>query len=393
MLFTIYKEHLLKLFKLALFIIADKKAANSIVNTNIFLKVEKEKIILIATDLEVELIIEDPLLSVNIPGAIVVPFRKISEICRAMSIDINLKIATSDIEKLKLTIQSPQGFFSVNYLLPEVFPILNPKEFITSFSIKVSLLQEMISKVAFAMGDDENRHFLNGLLLHFTNDLFISVAADGHRLMVLEIAKEVYVDYDDQEVEVVKNLEGDLKVLIPRKSVFDLLKILNEIHNVNELIKFSIGKFHFKVHLDNIYGIQSINYTSKVLNAEFPPYKRLIPINLPNHLVVDRQQLKSSCLKAAALLGDRSQGIKFQFKFKELMVIASNEEGDVIEDRIPAELIGQELAIFFNLKYLLDFLSNMNTEHVIFKFESAASGVLVQDSKLHSYYILMPMQV
>lgn len=384
MLFNISKEHLLKLFKLALFIILDKKAVNNIVGSNVLLKVEQNKITLIATDLDVELIIEEPLFSIEFPGSIVVPFRKISEICRAMTTDIALKIATTGIDqtdKMKLTIESEQGFFSVNYLLPEVFPILNPKEFVSSFSIKAHFLQEIISKVAFAMGDDESRHFLNGLLLHFSNASITSVATDGHRLMIFESRRTLDVDKES-----ITNLDEDLKILIPRKSIFDILKIINEVHS-NDFIKISIGKFHFRIHIDNI------TYTSKLLNAEFPPYKRLIPTNLFNEFFIVREHLKSSCLRAAALLGDRSQGIKLHFKSDELVITGSNEQGDVIKDSIRAKLQGKELAIFFNLKYLLDFVSNSNVDTIIFKFENAISGVLLQDSDLHSYYILMPMQV
>ncbi len=380
MLFTISKEHLLKLFKLALFVIVDKKAVNNIVGSHVLLSVDQKKITLIATDLDVELIIEEGLSSVESPGAVVVPFRKISEICRAMTANIALKIATSDeLDQLKLTIQSQQGFFSINYLLPEVFPVLTEKEFASNFSIKASFLQEIISKVAFAMGDDESRHFLNGLLLHFTNDNIASVAADGHRLMIWEVKLL-------KNEELIKNLQDNLKILIPRKSIFDILKIIADI-NGNEFINLSVGKFHFRINIDQL------TYTSKLLNVEFPPYKRLIPINTINELTVNREQLKSCCLRAAALLGDKSQGIKLHFKADQLIITGNNEQGDVVEDSIVAHLTGKELAIFFNLKYLLDFLSNSHVDNIIFKFENATTGVLLQDNQLHSSYILMPMQI
>ena len=379
MLFTISKEHLLKLFKLALFVIVDKKAINNIVGSHVLLSVAQKKITLIATDLEIELIIEEELSSIESPGSIVVPFRKISEICRAMTADIALKIAISELDQLKLTIQSQQGFFSINYLLPEVFPVLTEKEFTSNFLIKAGFLQEIISKVAFAMGDDESRHFLNGLLLHFSNENIASVAADGHRLMIWEVTLP-------QKEELIKNLQDNLKILIPRKSIFDILKIIADIHE-NEFINLSVGKFHFRIN------IGKLTYTSKLLNVEFPPYKRLIPVNAVNELTVGREELKSCCLRAAALLGDKSQGIKLHFKNDQLIITGSNEQGDVVEDSIVAHLEGKELAIFFNLKYLLDFLSNSNVDNIIFKFENATTGVLLQDNQLHSSYILMPMQI
>ena len=379
MLFSVKKDFFLRLFKIASFVAIEKKSGISVVGSHVLLSVKHKSISLAATDLDVELIVEESLDSIDVPGSAVVPFRKISEICRAMTEDVVLNISTGLTPSVKLNIESNQGFFSINYLQPDVFPLLGSKMFNIDFSVKIKFLQDLISKVAFAMGDDDGRHFLNGVFLHFSKEEIVSVAADGHRLMVWEAPKDVYNG-------VVVDLKKSVKILIPRKSVFDILKVIAEVPG-EFFAKLSVGDHHFRIVINNI------TYTSKLLTVVFPPFKKLIPANVHNVLTINREQLKSCFLRAVALLGDKSQGVKLSFSASGLQITAKNEQDDLVQESLAAHYVGNDLDVCFNIKYLLDFLSNVNTEVVLFKVENANSGALIHEASLQSSYVLMPMQI
>ena len=219
MLFSVTKECFLRLFKLASFIAIEKKSGVNVVGSHVLISTKDNSITLTATDMDVELIVEEPLDSIGLPGSVVVPFRKIAEICRAMTENVVLKISAKPASSLKLNIESLQGFFAINYLQPDVFPVLSHKIFNTDFTVQIKFLQNLISKVAFAMGDEDSRHFLNGVFLHFSPEEVVSVAADGHRLMVFN----AFVGSNN---DAVLSLKSSVKILIPRKSVFDILKII-----------------------------------------------------------------------------------------------------------------------------------------------------------------------
>lgn len=379
MLFSVTKECFLRLFKLASLVAIEKKAGVNVVGSHVLLTAASHKLTLTATDLDVELIVEEPFDSLTTPGSLVVPFRKISEICRAMTENVVLNVTSSPAPACKLNIESLQGFFSMSCLSPDVFPVLSHKIFDVEFSIEMKFLQELISKVAFAMGDDDGRHFLNGVFLHFSADEIVSVAADGHRLMVWQALNA-------ENNKAIADLKVPVKILIPRKSVFDILKIMSDVA-LDLWAKISVGENHFRIVVNNI------TYTSKLLTATFPPFKKLIPQNTSKVLTVNREQLKSCLSRVLALLGDKSQGVKLGFSDNTLTITGKNEQNDLATENVPAVFDGPTVEICFNIKYLLDFLSNIQSDLVIFKVENATSGALIQDPALVGSYVLMPMQI
>lgn len=381
MIFSINKEQFLKICRLAAIVAAEKKIGTNICSSHVLWSVKDHALRVVATDLDLELIVQEFLPVVEQEGSAVVPFRKIGEICRAMTENVELRVFVSQEAVAKLNIESTQGFFSISIINYQEFPVLSEKAFHSSFFIDMKVLQELINKTAFAMGEDDNRQFLNGVFLHFSPQEILSVATDGHRLVVWEATK------DPAEIqEYITDLTTEIKILLPRKSVFDLVKIFGETVE-HKKAKVSLGENHIRIAFNNII------FTSKLLSAKFPAYQRLIPIKLQNQLIASREQLKSSFLRAVALLGDRSKGVKLIFGKDQLQITARNDSDDLVQENLSVHYDGPPITIGFNVKYLLDFLSSIDGEKVLLKIESATKGALIQDLALKSSYVLMPMQI
>jgi DNA polymerase III subunit beta len=374
--FLVKRDFLGRMFKFAYFVSAEKKIGSVLVGTHVLLIAKQQKLALVATDLDEELIIEEVLETIEEEGSAVIPFRKISEICRAMTDNVDL-LVRSDID-YKLHIESKYGFFSISYRDPKEFPLLNQKMFYASFEVKTAFLRELISKTCFSIGEDDNRQFLNGVFLCFSNKEMVSVATDGHRLTVFDAG------LNEDIHQAITNLNTEIKVLLPRKSAMDLLKILGD--SVDDFLKIHVGENHVRVECS------LVTFTSKLLSGAFPVYQRLIP-NGPNILIANKETLKAGLLRAAALLGDKSQGVQFVLSPNNLQLTAKNDCNDAVQENVLVNYKGCPLEICFNIKYILDFLSNIDGETVCFKMENAVSGVLLQDQFFKSSYILMPMQL
>jgi DNA polymerase III subunit beta len=380
MLFAVARECLLKLFKLAAFVMVEKKLGNNAVGTHVLLSVQGSQIQLIATDLDVELITTEYLDGANItvPGEIVVPFRKLNDVCRAIPENTNITISVKDDVHIKLSLKTDRSCFAINCLNAKSFPVLEDKRFHTEIVLGSQLLRELIGKVIFAVGDDEGRHFLNGVFISLSKDGVFAASADGHRLMIWE-------SFIDQQVNI--NIPNDSNMLIPKKSSLDILKILGELGNDDVTVKLSLGNNHFRI------VVNDITYTSKLLAAAFPSFKKLIPQNIVNTLTISKESFKSCLMRAAALLGDREQAVKLIFTENGLQMIGSNDKDDSITETVAGIFSGQETQSCFNIKYLLDFLSHIDSETVVFKINDAKSGALIQDVSLKGSYVLMPMQI
>jgi DNA polymerase III subunit beta len=85
--------------------------------------------------------------------------------------------------------------------------------------------------------------------------------------------------------------------------------------------------------------------------------------------------------------------VQFVLSPNNLQLTAKNDCNDAVQENVLVNYKGCPLEICFNIKYILDFLSNIDGETVCFKMENAVSGVLLQDQFFKSSYILMPMQL
>src|SRR5512138_1720201 len=80
-----------------------------------------------------------------------------------------------------------------------------------------SALKEMVTKTQFAITGEDTRYFLNGALFVLRGDSMSLVATDGHRLALVSTARENGVAGGDE-----------LKVILPRKTLFELSRLLGE---------------------------------------------------------------------------------------------------------------------------------------------------------------------
>ena len=82
------------------------------------------------------------------------------------------------------------------------------------------------------MGQQDVRHYLNGALIELNQGVMKCVATDGHRLAFSAISD-------------VETNGSSTKVILPRKSVLELMRLLDA--NSEELMTVCIGDSHFKV--------------------------------------------------------------------------------------------------------------------------------------------------
>ena len=157
------------------------------------------------------------------------------------------------------TLRSNGSRFSLSCLPKEDYPIIEKDNLGTELVINSKILFKLIDKTKFAISNEETRYFLNGLYfnLSFEDDKSIVtlVGTDGHRLA--KFSHEI-----DGKID---NMSG---VIIPKKTIYELSKLLSEI---DDEIRISLSSN--KV----VFIIGDIIFISKLIDGSFPDYKRVIP--------------------------------------------------------------------------------------------------------------------
>ncbi|MEO8400594.1 MAG: DNA polymerase III subunit beta [Gammaproteobacteria bacterium] len=337
---------------------------------NVLVTVKDQTISLTATDLEIELVGTAQLTEPSEPGAITVSARKLLDICRALP---ETAVIQMTLEGDNVVLRSGRSRFLLSTLPAQDFPSVEETPFTTEFSLNQAKLKKLIGKIYFAMGQQDVRHYLNGALFDINQGVMKCVATDGHRLAFSSI--------DD-----ISELTAQAKIILPRKSVLELMRLMDV--NSDENITVCIGDNHFRVKSSEF------TFTSKLINAQFPDYEKLIPRTIENTVLASREALKQALTRASILSNEKFRGIRLQLESDTLRIVANNPEQEEAEEMVQMEYQGNGMEIGFNVAYLLDVVSTIASENIRWSFSDPNGGVLIESSeKDDSLYVVMPMRL
>src|SRR5690625_6076124 len=92
----------------------------------------------------------------------------------------------AELDDNKLTIRAGKSRFTLATLPASEFPSSDQAETLQTYEVDQKTLRALLDKTAFAMANNDVRHYLNGLLVEFGEKTIRAVATDGHRLSLAE---------------------------------------------------------------------------------------------------------------------------------------------------------------------------------------------------------------
>ena len=151
--------------------------------SNVLLRADGARLLLKATDLDVE-VIETVPADIGQPGATTVPAQILFDIVRKLPDGAEVALDSGDGSQL--SVRSGRSKFTLQVLPESDFPDLATGEFTTRFTLTASSLKKLIERTQFAISTEETRYYLNGIYLHVVTvaekPMLRAVATDGHRL-------------------------------------------------------------------------------------------------------------------------------------------------------------------------------------------------------------------
>lgn len=333
---------------------------------NVLLSARDKRLGITGTDLEVELVASTQV-QVDLPGDVTVPGRKFLDILRALPSGVDVALAT---EGERVTVRAGRSRFTLSTLPASEFPVLEEIHPQQTLTLPQGEFRRVIDKTHFSMAQQDVRYYLNGLLLETEGNTLRAVATDGHRLALCDMT-----------------LEGPARtgqVIVPRKAILELQRILG----TENTIELAIGTNHVRAQIGDI------RFTSKLIDGRFPEYGRVIPDNPPKVATADRELLRQALQRTAILSNEKYRGIRVAVKPDTLTLQAHNPEHEEAEDQIEVKYAGEELEVGFNVSYLLDALSAIETDQVELALTDANSSCLIRAPGLsQARYVVMPMRL
>ena len=365
--FYILKEEIVKSLNFTLGVVEKRQTLPIL--SNVLFEVDESSLKLTATDLESEISTTSTISNYKSGGKITAPARKLSDLCRLLPEMAEIHFYL-DGDNLK--IETDIGKYNLSTLPSEDFPVFELEDIQSQINISSQNLKTLISKTAFAMGNQDWRHYLNGLFLLIDDKTITTVATDAHRLaMASSILNEAISD----------STNG----IVPRKSINEIGKLVGD-GSENALI--NLGQTSIAVN------ISGTTFVSKLIEGKFPDYEQVIPSGESSLLIVDRKKLSESLSRVSVLSSEKYKGIRIITNKNSLNISANNPEKEQGEENLTCEYDGEEVDIAFNVNYLQEILSTLDSEKIEINFFGSDKSCLITDPNSDDLkYVVMPLLI
>ncbi|OGT02362.1 MAG: DNA polymerase III subunit beta [Gallionellales bacterium RBG_16_57_15] len=336
--------------------------------SNLLLEKKAGKLTLLATDLELQVSTQLDA-QAGEDFAITIAARKLFDIVRALPDSAKVKLDTKDSQ---VVVSAGKSRFTLQTLPAADFPRVETGAGLgEAISLPQKTLKRLLQLVQFAMASQDIRYYLNGMLLVLEGKQLRVVATDGHRLSYAETQLETEAEARE--------------VIIPRKTVVELSKLLNDVEDPVEL---RIGANQVTITLS---GTELV---TKVVDGKFPDYHRVIPASQPRHLKANRQSVIQALQRAAILSNEKFRGVRLVMSENTLGIVCNNNEQEEAADEIEVSYNGDPLDVGFNVTYLLDGLGALNSEEITLSLGDANSSMLLtSEGEAGFKYVVMPMRI
>lgn len=345
---------------------------------NILFSIEKNKIKIASTNLEIGI---NCWINGKIEkeGSITIPAKLFSNLVNNLP---NKKIELT-VKNNKLTVNADEFSASINTISADEFPIIPKINDTVLCVINGNLLKNSLSQVVEMASLSESRPEISGIFMEFNKNSIKLVATDSFRLA------EKNIPTNFLPASRLGGSENDINnksIIIPQRTVQELIRILGEIDNEVKVI-LSGNQI--------LFDLNEVQIISRLIEGQYPDYKQIIPGNFKTQITINKNELIKS-IKTASLFSGKINDVKLVINPSKLLLEISAKNTDIGENnsQIISKVEGDPLDISFNYKYLLDGLNNILSDKVIIEFNNSASPAVIKPVGDMSYiYVIMPIKL
>jgi DNA polymerase-3 subunit beta len=328
-----------------------------------------------ATDMEISVQTSSPA-EVEEEGRVVIPARIFNDIVR--SLPGGTFSLEHDDSGGTVRLAAGENEYRIRAYAADDFPQLPGFDAEAAFKMSGEVLVETVEKVSRSYSRDETRPVLTGILISFEENRVRMVTTDSYRLSIkeTELATTAF--------------EGSREAIIPARAMQEVSRIFSGSDEEEVEVSLSENQALFRVG-DVLFG-------TRLIDGNFPEYQRLLPTTFEREISVNREDLMGTLRRVNLFAQRQTPPVPVSLSFSEgaVEVIVRNGEVGEAHERLPATS-EDDFLISFNPGYLLDGVSAVDTEKVVFKLNEALKpGLIVPgedgEEEPDFLYLIMPMR-
>lgn len=341
---------------------------------NILFETEKNFLKLSATNLESG-IIWWGLAKVEKEGRICVPTRFFSSFLSLLP----LKPITLAASNLILNLECENYQTKIKGASPDEFPIIPQTKDGESISINCFKFCQALNQILNIPSPSMTRPEISGVFFSFQNDLIKLVATDSFRLA-------------EKKLFLKNTLSKEYSLILPQPTAREVVNIFGEKEG-DLKIYLSPNQIFFEYMMSEVDHPQ-IQFTSKLIEGEYPNYQEIIPKKYNTKLILQKEEFLNQ-VKTASLFSGKINEIKLKItpKNKKIEILSQNPDLGEYQSELTGKIEGKEVTASFNHRFLIDGISGIKHKEIIFELTDEEGPAVLKPADGEDYlYIIMPIK-
>lgn len=276
-------------------------------------------------------------------------------------------------ENFKVSIRAGYASFTISAESADDYPELPDVNTGRAVHIPQKALKELISGTIFAVSENQSRPILTGVKFEVEPDRISASAVDGFRL-----ARRTFHPQEPTNRE--------LSYIVPAAGLKEVEKILQD---TDEDAAFTLGPKHI------LYQVGHATLVCRLLEGEFPDWRKVVPTDCPIQLVAHVSDLASSVDRVGLIVSEKYKSPLRCVFSNQVLQMRTNTTIGAAEDRCALAGDGKELEIGFNVRYLADALRVVPSEEVTLELTNGLSPMVLTpvDDKYDFSYMILPVRL
>jgi DNA polymerase-3 subunit beta len=313
-------------------------------------------------------------------GSIAVGARDLFERVKMMPEGL-LTIATNEGSGATIRAASSARRYTLHGIPGEEFPAIpEPDAGAATFAIGADALATLIARTHFSISTDDTRLHLNSALFEWDGNRVRMVTTDGHRLSKMEVT--------------VPGKQASATMLISLKGIQELRRLADEARAevkgdadgvMIDLVQSGANAF---------FRLPGLQFSVKLVDAQFPPYQQVIPRNVERTVVAPRAALTDALRAVSIAASDRTGGVKLTLAKGTMRFTSESPDSGEGFDEVPVDYDGPDVTIGFNARYFLDVLGGLDEDSIEIGIGGELDPVVVRPHGSADYLaVIMPMRI
>ncbi len=274
---------------------------------------------------------------------------------------------SAETEKNAIKVKSAYGEYKLAGDSADDFPEIPELQDADVVKLPSEAVHNAINRVLFATSSDELRLAMTGVYVQVDFNKVIFVATDAHKL--------VKYTYGNVKSETTSSF------IIPKKG-FTLLKsaLSGDVE-----VEMAFNK------TNTFFSFGDTRVVCRLVDAKYPDYNAVIPVENPNLLTLSRQDFQNSLKRIAIYANKTTNQVILNINDGSLTISAQDLDfSNEATEQLTCSYDGESMTIGFNAKFLIEMLGVLSSDEVKFELSTPnRAGILLPSDKEEYEDLLM----